>query len=119
MLLDLSHSLQILSHHGIKLVRNKLGVAGISWVVLSVQEPLGDVGVGGSSDDVGDLLNLVIGDLASSLVAVDLGNLESQEGESSSETPDLSEAEWSLLFTVQVSVLDTKNVLEVVRVRNY
>ena len=119
MLLDLSHSLEVLSHHGVKLVGNKLGVAGISGVVLSVEEPLGDVVVGGSGDDVRDLLDLVVGDLTSSLVAVDLGNLEGEERESSSETSDLSEAERSLLFTVQVSVLDTKNVLEVVRVSDY
>ena len=118
MLLDLSHSLEILSHHCIELVGDKLGVAGVSWVVLSVQEPLGDVVVGGSRDDVTDLLNLLIGDFASSLIAVDLSNLQGQEGESSTETSNLSEAEWSLLFTVQVGVLDTKNVLEVVWISN-
>ena len=50
----------------------------------------------------------------SSLVWVDLGNLEGQERKSPTETSDLSEAEWGLLFTVQVGVLHTKDVLEVV-----
>ena len=114
MLLGLSHSLEILSHHSVELVGDELRVLTVSWVFLSIEEPLGDVVVGWSSDDVGDLLNLIIGDLTGSLVNVDLGNLKGEEGESSTDTPDLSEAEWGFLFTVQVSVLDTKNVLEVV-----
>ena len=45
---------------------------------------------------------------------VDLGDLEGVESESSTETSDLSEAEGSLLFTVQVGVLHTKDVLKLV-----
>ena len=116
-LLGLSHSLEILSHTGVKLVGNKLSVRTVSWVLLSVQEPLWDVVIGWSRDDVTDLLNLLVSDFTGSLVAVDLGDLQREEGESSTETPDLSEAEWGLLFTVQVGVLHTKNVLEVVWIR--
>ena len=112
MLLDLSHSLEILSEHGIELVGNELAVLTISWVVLSVEEPLWNVVVSWLSDDVANLLDLVVGDFASSLINIDLSNLEGKEGESSTETSDLSEAEWGLLFTVQVGVLNTKNVLE-------
>jgi hypothetical protein len=116
-LLGLSHSLEILSHTGVKLVGNKLSVCTVSWVLLSVQEPLWDVVIGWSRDDVTDLLNLLVSDFTGSLVAVDLGDLQREEGESSTETPNLSEAEWGLLFTVQVGVLHTKNVLEVVWIR--
>ena len=117
MLLGLSHSLEILSHTGVKLVGNTLSVCTVSWVLLSVQEPLWDVVIGWSRDDVTDLLNLLVSDFTGSLVAVDLGDLQREEGESSTETPNLSEAEWGLLFTVQVGVLHTKNVLEVVWIR--
>ena len=117
MLLDLSHSLEILSQHGIELVGNKLRVLSVSWIVLSVEEPLWNVVVGWSSNDVADLLDFFVSDLTSSLIAIDLGNLKSQERESSSETSDLSEAEWCLLFTVQVGVLHTKNVLEFTWIR--
>ena len=116
-LLGLSHSLEILSHTGVKLVGNKLSVCTVSWVLLSVQEPLWDVVIGWSRDNVTDLLNLLVSDFTGSLVAVDLGDLQREEGESSTETPNLSEAEWGLLFTVQVGVLHTKNVLEVVWIR--
>ena len=112
MLLDLSHSLEILSQHGIELVGNKLRVLTVSWVVLSVEEPLWNVVIGWSSDDVGDLLDFIVGDLTGSLGAVDLSNLEGQERKSSTNTSDLSETEWCLLFTTQVGVLNTKNVLE-------
>ena len=114
MLLGFSHSLKILSHGGIKLVGNKLSVLAISWVLLSIKEPFWDVVLSWSGDDITDGLNLVVSDLSSSLVGVDLSDLEGKEGKSSTETSDLSETEWSLLFTVQVGVLHTKNVLEVV-----
>ena len=114
MLLGFPHSLEILSHVGIELVGNKLSVLAISWVLLSIQEPFWDVVLGWSGDDITDGLNLVVSDLSSSLVGVDLSDLEGKEGKSSTETSDLSETEWSLLFTVQVGVLHTKNVLEVV-----
>ena len=117
MLLDLSHSLEILSQHGIELVGNKLRVLAVSWVVLSVEEPFWNVVVGWSGDDVADLLDFFVSDLTSSLIAVDLSNLEGKEGESLTDTFDLSEAEWCLLFTVQVGVLHTKNVLEFTWIR--
>ena len=91
-----------------------MSVLTISWVLLSVQEPFWDVVVSWSSHDISDLLALILGDLTGSLVDVDLGDLEGQERETATNTTDLSEAEWSLLFTVQVCVLHTKNVLEVV-----
>ena len=117
MLLDFSHSLEILSQHGIELVRNKLAVLAVSWIVLSVEEPLWNVVVGWASNDIADLLDFFVSDLASSLIDVDLSNLKSKERESSSDTSDLSEAEWGLLFTVQVGVLNTKNVFEFTWIR--
>ena len=79
MLLDLSHSLEILSHAGVKLVGNELSVLTVSWILLSVQEPLGNVVVGWSRDDVTDLLNLIVGDFTGSLVTVDLSDLQREE----------------------------------------
>ena len=114
MLLGLSHSLEIHSHFGIELIGNKLGVCSCSWVSLSVEEPLWNVVVSWSGKNVIDGLNFIISDLASSLINVDLGDLEDQESKSSTDTSDLSETEGHLLFTVQVGVQDTKNVLEVI-----
>jgi len=114
MLFGLSHSLKILSHHGIKLVGNQLRVSTISWVLLSVQEPFWNVIVEWSRDDIIDNLNLLIIDFTSSFVHIDLSDLKSEERESSTETSNLSETEWSFLFTSQVGILNTKNVSEIV-----
>ena len=70
-LLGLSHSLEILTHDGIDLIGNKLGVSTISGVSLSVEEPLGDIVIGGSSNDIRDVLDLLFGQFTSSLVDVD------------------------------------------------
>ena len=114
MVLGLSHSLEIFSKDGIKVVSNQLAPGAILWVVLSVQEPLWDVVLDWSGDDVRDLGDLVLGDLSASQAAVDLSNLESEDGKSSTDTTDLSETEWGLLFTVDICVLNSKNMLKFV-----
>ena len=113
-LLGLSHSLKIFSEEGIKLIGNELTPGAVSWVMLSVQEPLWDVVLEWSGKDVVDLSDLLFVDFTGSLVEVDLGNLHGKEGKSSSNTSDLSETEWSLLFTVDVCVLNSKNMLKFV-----
>lgn len=118
-ILGLSQSLEILSEHGIQVVGNELGVRAVSWVLLSIQEPLWDVVLSWSSNNIVDLLDLFIVHFSRSLVGVDLSNFESEEGESSTNTLNLSETEWSLLFTVHVCVLHSENVFEIVRIRKY
>ena len=117
--LGLSHSLNVLSVDRVKLVGNQVGPCALSGVLLSVQEPLGDVVLGGSGEDVADAVDLLLGDLSGSLVDVDLSDLEGKDGESSSNTADLSKTEGSLLFTVDVCVLDSQNMSEFVRVLQY
>ena len=119
MVLGLSHSLEILSETGVEVVGNKLGPGSVLWILLSVQEPLWNVVLSWSGDDVGDNLDLVLNELSRSLVNVDLSDLEGKNGESSTDTFDLSETEWSLLFTVDVCVLHSQNVSEFVRVLQY
>lgn len=104
MVLGLSHSLKILSETGIEVVGDKLGPGSILWILLSVQEPLWDVVLSWSGDDVVDNLDLVLNHLSGSLVNIDLSDLEGKDSESSTDTFDLSETEWSLLFTVDVCV---------------
>ena len=119
MVLGLSHSLEIFSESGIQLVGNELTVISVPWVLLSVEEPLGDVVVSGSGDDVADGVDLSGGDLAGPLVGVDLSDLEGVDGEPSTHTLDLSEPERSLLLSVDVCVLHSQNVSELVRVLQY
>ena len=100
-LLGLSHSLEILTHDGIDLIGDELSIGTFTGIPLSVEEPLGDIVIGGSSNDVRDVLDLFFGQLTSSLVDVDGGLLESEDGESSTNTLDLTEAERSLLLTIK------------------
>ena len=62
---------------------------------------------------VKSILSLMNG-VAISLIAVNLSDLKGKNGESSTETSDLSKTEWSLLFTVDVCVLHSENVYELV-----
>ena len=48
-----------------------------------------------------------------------MSDLEAKDCESSTDTLDLSETEWSLLFTVDVCVLHSQDVSEFVRVLQY
>ena len=119
MVLGLSHSLEILSETGIQVVGDQLSPGSLLWILLSVQEPFWDVVLSWSGDDVVDNLDLVLNHLSGSLVNVNLGDLEGKNSESSTDTFDLSETEWSLLFTVDVCVLHSQNVSEFVRVLQY
>ena len=117
--LGLSHSLEILSETGIQVVGDELAPETILWVLLSVEEPLWNVVLSWSGDNVVDDLDLLLIHLAGSLVDIDLSDLEGKNGESSTDTFDLSETEWSLLFTVDVCVLHSEDVSEFVRVLQY
>ena len=119
MIFGFSKSLEILSHHGIELIGNEVGPGSGSWIFLSIEEPLWNVVLGWSGKDVGDGVDFFLGDFSGSLVAINLSNFEGKEGKSSTDSTDLSKTEWSLLFTVDVCVLDSKNVHELVWILQY
>jgi hypothetical protein len=119
MVLALSHSLEILSESSIQVVGDKLTPGSVLWILLSVKEPLWDVVLSWSGDNIGDDLDLVFDKFTSSLVNIDLSDLEGKNSESSTDTLDLSETEWGLLFTVDVCVLHSQDVYKVVRVLQY
>lgn len=66
----------------------------------------------GLSKDVVDLFDVLFSKLTSSLVEVDLGDLENEVGESSANTLDGAEGEHGLALAVNVRVLDSENVNE-------
>lgn len=67
---------------------------------------------GGLSEDVVDLFDVSFNEFSSSLVEVDLSDLENKVGESSPDTLDGVDGEGSLALAVNVSVLNTENVSE-------
>ena len=114
-LLHLLHSLEVLSQLGVEGHGDQLVVGAISGVSLSVQVPLGNVEVSGSVHDVVDFFDFGLSKLSGSFVKVDLGDLEEQVGEPPSDTLDGSESKLNLVFSVNVSVLDTEDVDEIIR----
>ena len=61
---------------------------------------------------------MLLGELTSTLVQVDLSNLAGEVGEASTDTLDDSEGKCDLVLSVDVGVLHTKNVLKVISVLN-
>ena len=55
---DLLESLQVLSMLGVNTVGDELRPVALANITLSVQEPLGNVVVGGLGEDVVDLINV-------------------------------------------------------------
>jgi hypothetical protein len=109
---DLLQSFQIFSELGVDTVGDELRPGALADVSLSVEEPLGDVVVGGLSEDVVDLFDVGFNELTGSLVEVDLGNLEDEGGESSADALDGADGESGLALAVDVGVLNTENVSE-------
>ena len=109
---DLLQSFQIFSELGVDTVGDELRPGALADVSLSVKEPLGDVVVGGLGEDVVDLFDVCFNKLSSSLVEVDLGDLENEGGESSANTLDGADGEGSLALAIDVGVLNTENVGE-------
>ena len=114
MVLGLSESLKIFSHHGIKLIGNEVGPGSSSWIFLSIEEPFWNVVLRWSGEDVTDRVDFFLGDFSGSLVGVNLSNLEGKERESSTDTSNLSKTEWSLLLTGNVCVLHSQNMSELI-----
>ena len=114
MLLGFSHSLDIFSVDGIHGVGNQLRVLTGLWAFLSVQEPFWDVVIEWSREDIVDGVGLLFIHFSGSLVTVDLSDFHGKDSHSSTDTSDLSKTEWSLLFTVDICVLDSKNMFKFV-----
>ena len=63
-------------------------------------------------EDVADLVDLLLGEVTSSSVGVNLSDLAGEDGESSADTCDLTEGEADLVLAVNVGVHHTEKVLE-------
>ena len=110
----LLHSLEIFSESGGGHVGNELRVGSVLNASLSVEEPLGDSVVEWLGDDIGDFVHLGFVELTSTSVEVDVGDLADEVGESSTDTLDNSKGEHNLDLTVNIGVLHSQNVSEVV-----
>ena len=117
-LAGLLHALEILTETGINHVGDELRVGTILDTSLSVEEPHGNAVLLWLGNNIGNLFNISFSKFTSTLVQVNLGNLEGQDGKTSTETLDDSKGEGGLLLSVNVGVLHTQDVHEVIGVLN-
>lgn len=107
------HSFEIFSEFGVPGIRDEMWPGSISHILLSVKEPLWNIVVEWSRDNIIDLVNFGFVKFSSSLGEVDLCLFENQIGHSSSKTLNGSEGEWSLMLSGNICVLHTKNMDEI------
>ena len=114
-LTGLLHALEIFTETSVNHVGDELRIGTVSDAALSVEEPGRNVVLLGLGNNIGNLINILLSKLTSALVKVNLGNLEYQNGETTTKTLDDSQGEGGFLLSLNVCVLHTQNVHEVIR----
>ncbi len=109
---DLLHSLDIGADGCDKIVDGHVGGLSGGEILLSVDEPAGDLELLGVHNDSNELLNLLIGQGARPTVHVNFRLLADQVGETLANTANLGHGEHHLSLTLDVGVQHTQNVRE-------
>lgn len=110
---DLLQALKILTELAVQTVGQNLGVLAIDDIALSVEEPGGDLVLGGVLEDGDDTLEFFGGELTSALAQINIGLLANQVGVTTADTLDLGQGVHDLLLAVNIGVEQTQDVLEV------
>jgi hypothetical protein len=109
---DLLEALDVVAELRGDVLREDLRVLPCLDVLLPVQEPERDLELARVLDDGHELLDLVGGKLAGPLVDAHLSLLADEIGEPPPNPTDLCQSKDDISFPFDVSVEDTKNVLE-------
>ena len=109
---DLLQALQVLTELVIQAVGQELGVGSVLAVLLSVQEPGGDLVLSRVLHNGDDALQVGNLQVTSALGQVDFGLLAHDGGKATTNTLDGGQGEDDLLGTVNVGVEQTDDVLE-------
>ncbi len=109
---DLLHPLNIITQLSIEVLGENLGVLSGLEILLSIEEPERDLELTGVLDDCNDLFDFISGELSSALVYVDLGLLADKVGETASKTLDFGKSEDNVTLSLNVSIQNTEDVLE-------
>ena len=109
---DLLQTFNIITKLRVNVLGKDLVVFASLKVLLSVQEPKGNLELAGVLNDSNKLFNLISSKLSGSLIDINFGLFTDEVSESASETLNFCEAEHNISLSFNVSVEDTKNVLE-------
>ena len=89
-------------------------ISTLSDISLPVKEPLGDVVVSWSANNVVDLVNLLWGQLTSPLVQVNLSDLHHQVREPPTDSLNGCHCKHHFLGSLHVCILNSQNVLKAI-----
>lgn len=109
---DLLQALKIVTQLGVQVVRRHLGVLAILDVLLSIEEPVGDLVLARVEDDRDETLHLLLRQLTGTLVEVHIGLLADNVRETASDSLDRGERKHGLAVTIDIRVHNTQNVLK-------
>lgn len=108
-------TLEVITELLIQNVSVGLSELAVPNVLLSVEEPVGDLELPRALDNVHKLLDLIVGKFAGSLVEIDVSLFADNSGKTATHTLDGCQSKNDFLLAVNVGVKDTENVLKVVR----
>jgi hypothetical protein len=115
---DLLHPLNIITELSIEVLSKDLGVLSGLEILLSVQEPKRDLELTGVLDDGNNLFDFISGELSCALVDVNLSLLTDEVGETTSETLNFGKSEDNVTLSLNVSIQNTEDVLELGSLHN-
>ena len=105
--LDLLQSLEVVTQLRVNVVGKELRALAVNNVTLPVQEPSGDLELGGVLQDGDNALELIRVELTGTLAKVDIGLLANNVGVSATDTLDLGKGVLDLDLAVNVGVEQT------------
>eukprot|EP01083_Nonionella_stella_P189890 703252_1 len=109
---NLLHPLNIITKLGIEVLGENLGVLSCLNILLPIEEPKRDLELTRVLNDSNKLLNLISGELSGTLGDINLSLLADEVSETASKSLDFSQSEDDITLSFNVSIQNTKNVLE-------
>ena len=109
---DFLHAFNVVTELGGNVLRKDLGVFTRLEVLLSIEEPQGDLELAGVLDDSDDLFDFIGGQFTSALVDIDFGLFANEIGETTSDTGNFCESVNDVTLALHVGIENTQNVLK-------
>lgn len=109
---NLLHALNVITQLGINVLGENLTVLSSLKILLTIEEPEGNLELTWVLDNGDKLFNLIGGEFTGTLVDINFCLFANQVGESGSKTLDLGQAEDDVSLSLNVGIEDTENVLK-------